>query len=127
MKIPLWGGCPWRGPKLAVAPCASAHWIPQMKLSNSRPHFGIPVACSTSMSYSSVTFVGLLRRKYNFIATDKRLDRSISPHKTSCGGKKNHFLDCVVGDFCSLGLLSHGPAANFSGRVFITRARNSLH
>lgn len=41
--------------------------------------------------------------------------------------KKNHFPDCVVGDFCSLGLLSHGPAANFSVRVFITRARNSLH
>lgn len=121
------GGSPWRGPKPTMTPCASVCWIPQPKLSKSRPHFSIPVACSTSMSYSSVTFVGLLRRKYNFIATDKRLDRSISPRRMSCGGKKNRFPDCVVGDFCSLGLLSRGPAANSSVRVFIMRARNSLH
>lgn len=30
-------------------------------------------------TYSSVTSVGLLRGKYNFIVTDKRLDRSIAP------------------------------------------------
>lgn len=99
---------------LKILHCGSGEWqligiltpayvgLCDQKSTNLMSLFSILAMSSLSslLNYSSITFVGLLRGKYNFIATDK-MDQFHSVKQTA---KKEQFPNYDVADFWYVGL-----------------------